>query len=425
MSSTPLDFNERPLPVRSTFSWPTPPRFAVVDVETTGISYNSHHRVIEIGVVLLDSDLRVEHRWETLLNPDRDLGPSHKHGIMARDVLDAPVFADVADEFASLLEGRLLVAHNAPFEAGFLAAEFGRLGVAAELAPSALCTMHLAPRALQAAGRTLEACCSAAGIVNDHPHAALADATATALLFTELSRHQSVRGEVYSRVPLPRFRLPYPPGSSPRPLKPRTTAPPAPEPSSWISRIAATMPRIPVGIADEAYLAVLDRALSDGILDGQEQAELVAVADALSLDRSIVMELHERYLDAMTKLALADGIITAEERAELDAAATQVGLVQIGSVPPSQAHPTSAAPPDLRLRPGDRVTFTGDMVVARSEWERRARDKGLDVGGVTKKSAVLVAADPDSLSGKAKKAREYDVLIVGEDVFALLLGAMD
>ena len=40
------------------------------------------------------------------------------------------------------------------------------------------------------------------------------------------------------------------------------------------------------------------------------------------------------------------------------------------------------------------MTFTGETVTPRSEWERRAREQGLDVGGVTKKSVLVVAGRP-------------------------------
>ncbi|MCT2582362.1 hypothetical protein [Actinophytocola gossypii] len=49
------------------------------------------------------------------------------------------------------------------------------------------------------------------------------------------------------------------------------------------------------------------------------------------------------------------------------------------------------------------------MTTQRDEWETRAAAFGLTVtaGGVTKRTRLLVAADPDSLSGKAGKARQY------------------
>lgn len=397
----------------------------MVDVETTGLSYNSHHRVIELGVVLLDSDLRPELQWETLVNPDRDLGPAKVHGIRGRDVLDAPAFADVADELASLLEGRILVAHNAPFDTGFIASEFSRLGAElGDLSQSSICTMRLAPHAFGPVGRGLDVCCSAAGIVNARAHAALSDAIATAQLFGFMSQYAPVRSEVYARIPLARPSLPRATGRVPKPIKPRSASAEVSTPNGWIAQIATSMPRVPVGPAEESYLAVLDRALADRHLSGDEKQELVAVASALSLDRSAVYQLHQRYITSLTTLALADGVISDDEHAEITSVGMQLGLVTPHATTATHTDPTATAPIDLALSPGDRVTFTGDMAVPRDEWERRSREKGLDVGGVTKRSKLLAAADPDSLSGKAKKARDYGVQIVSEESFARLLGAM-
>ena len=75
----------------------------------------------------------------------------------------------------------------------------------------------------------------------------------------------------------------------------------------------------------------------------------------------------------------------------------------------------------IRLEPGDRVVFTGDMVRDRSEWEALARRRGLEPGGVTKKTKVVVASDPNSLSGKAGKARSYGIPIITETAFERLL----
>ena len=116
---------------------------AVVDVETTGLSPKMD-RVVEVGVVLLDSRGEVEGEFETLVNPGRDVGPTGLHGISASDVVDAPTFSDLAPHLRSLLAGRVVVAHNALFDLRFLAREFGRAGLPIPLSPS-LCTMRLAP----------------------------------------------------------------------------------------------------------------------------------------------------------------------------------------------------------------------------------------------------------------------------------------
>jgi DNA polymerase-3 subunit epsilon len=64
------------------------------------------------------------------------------------------------------------------------------------------------------------------------------------------------------------------------------------------------------------------------------------------------------------------------------------------------------------------------MSRTRSALERELRDLGLvPWRAVTRKVKLLVAADPDSLSGKARKARDYGIPIVDEATLARLAGA--
>ena len=86
--------------------------YAVIDVETTGLRASWHDRIIEIAVVHPDADGRVQNEWCSLVNPDRDLGPQHIHGISAAEAERAPAFARLAGTVADLLRGRTLVAHN-------------------------------------------------------------------------------------------------------------------------------------------------------------------------------------------------------------------------------------------------------------------------------------------------------------------------
>jgi len=66
------------------------------------------------------------------------------------------------------------------------------------------------------------------------------------------------------------------------------------------------------------------------------------------------------------------------------------------------------------------------MTHPREVIEALAIERGLRVGGLNRQTRLLVAADPDSLSGKAKKARDYGVPIVAETaLLGLLLGMND
>ncbi|MDR1189878.1 MAG: hypothetical protein LBK95_20895 [Bifidobacteriaceae bacterium] len=68
------------------------------------------------------------------------------------------------------------------------------------------------------------------------------------------------------------------------------------------------------------------------------------------------------------------------------------------------------------------IVFTGEMSRPRAALEGMARDAGLvPHPGVTKKVAVVVAADPDSLSGKARKAAGYGIPIITEAAFLRLV----
>ena len=72
--------------------------------------------------------------------------------------------------------------------------------------------------------------------------------------------------------------------------------------------------------------------------------------------------------------------------------------------------------------PGVRLVLTGEMNEPRERIERTLTSMGFVVKpGITKKTTLLVAADPDSLSGKAQKARQYGIPIVGEDALRALL----
>jgi DNA polymerase-3 subunit epsilon len=114
---------------------------ACVDLETTG-GLAVNHRVIEVGIVLLDGGEIVE-EWNTLVHPGVRIPPSIAAftGIDDSMVADAPRFEDVSAEIRRRLEGRLFVAHNARFDYGFLRAEFRRAG--AKFSAPVLCTVRL------------------------------------------------------------------------------------------------------------------------------------------------------------------------------------------------------------------------------------------------------------------------------------------
>jgi DNA polymerase-3 subunit epsilon len=402
--------------------------YAVIDVETTGLRTNWHDRIVEIAVVQLDAAGRVEREWCSLVNPGRDLGPQHIHGITAAEARRAPTFEQVAGRVVTLLRGRVCVAHNVAFDAAFLSAEYARLGVEVPLGrQTALCTMYLAGQFLPAAGRGLVDCCQVAGITLDRAHSALHDGRAAASL---LAHYLAVAG-----TPPPWRQLLVRSTAQPWPPLDVSDVPPmarmreGQRQEHFLSRLVDQMPRLHNPVAD-AYLDILDRALLDRHISATEADALVAAADSLDLGRTDVLGLHEHYLQALAAIAFADGTLTAEERDDLDHVAVLLGLrpdhvehvLRLARHAAGATEPSSTGPRRFAHGAGDIVVFTGQMDDPREVWAARAAAAGLSVGDrVTRNTRLLVAADPDSMSGKAKQANRYGIPIVHPAAFLRLV----
>lgn len=115
--------------------------WALVDVETSGL-VPRRDRVLSVAVVTLGPDGEQTGEFSTLLDPGCDPGPVHVHGLTAERLRGAPAFEQVAERIGALLEGRVLVAHNAQFDYDFLAHEFARAGLRLPV-DRRLCTLAL------------------------------------------------------------------------------------------------------------------------------------------------------------------------------------------------------------------------------------------------------------------------------------------
>lgn len=154
---------------------------ACVDLETTG-GMAAHHRIIEVGIVLLEDGVIVE-QWSSLVNPGMRIPSSIEDftGISNAMVADAPAFEDLRAEVRRRLGGRLFVAHNARFDYGFVRNEFRRVGE--KFAAPVLCTVRLS-RAMfrEHARHNLDALIERYGLDCSARHRALGDAAVLPLL---------------------------------------------------------------------------------------------------------------------------------------------------------------------------------------------------------------------------------------------------
>ncbi|AZZ57057.1 exonuclease domain-containing protein [Rathayibacter iranicus] len=404
----------------------TGPGFVVIDFETTGVRPERGDRIIEVAVVHLDAEGRFEAAFETLLNPDRDLGAQAIHGISAREILDAPSFAAIAADLLAHLDGRVVVAHNASFERRFLAAELTRLGVQTTLTSEmVLCTMQLAREFLPGGGRSLASCCEMFDIPLENAHRAVIDAKATGRLLAEYIAVSGGRDRwdahlkealAYGWPPVPRRRTLW----MPRPDS-------VPAPASFLDRVVQRMPDHSGPAEHTEYLALLDRCLLDRVLSAHEEQELVSTADALGIGRAVVRVLHDRYFDDLTAIAWSDGVLADDELMDLAMVADLLGIDHERLVAATEPRNAVDRPEPVvdrfSLNAGDLVVLTGEMGRTRQEWTTILMEHGVIAHpGVTRKVKLVVAADPDSLSGKARKARDYGITVVNEDGLIALLG---
>jgi DNA polymerase-3 subunit epsilon len=163
-------------------------RIIVLDTETTGMNleggpHYEGHRIIEIGAVEIINRKLTGRHFHVYLKPDREIQPEaiEVHGITDEFLVDKPEYSDVHESFLEFMKGAELVAHNAPFDTGFIDYEFAKLNTGIGLI-SDYCqitdTLAMAKKIFPGKRNNLDVLCDRYGIDNSHRtlHGALLDA---------------------------------------------------------------------------------------------------------------------------------------------------------------------------------------------------------------------------------------------------------
>ena len=406
---------------------------AVLDVETTGLHPKSGNRIIEIAIVVIGPNGVVEKEFVSLVNPNRDVGPTKIHNIYASDVINAPRFEDIAGHILEALQGCVAIAgHNVRFDKGFLQHEFERLGITLPEYFS-LCTMYLS------GGGKLFDCCERFGVeVGDIQHEALVDARFTAKLFAlSLPGNEEELDDLLASKPI----------DWPTVTKTNTVlltrqeaeykkSEPPPYLEKILKRTHENASDLKFTEAQINYIDMLDRALEDRIVDESEAQALFETAIEWGLSGKQVLDIHENYLIKIVTIAIEDGKISDFEMQDLLMVATLLGKKEvdviniINNTKRSSTKDPSLTSKSIEDFKGKKVCFTGELFcsvdgapISRKKAHELSIEAGLEVlERVTKKLDILVVADPNTLSGKAKLAKGYGVRIMYENVFWKTLG---
>jgi len=165
----------------------------ILDTETTGLQPWLGHRIVEIGAIRLENGQIVD-TFNTLLDPGRSMDPaaSAVNGIQDADLIGQPLFSDIAPSLLSFVDGALIIAHNAVFDADFLGMELfiDSYAVPRPLVPLQnpwLCTLLLARTSFHFGRNNLEYIAQLLGVRKNRAHRALNDVYTTAEVFKRMA----------------------------------------------------------------------------------------------------------------------------------------------------------------------------------------------------------------------------------------------
>ncbi len=197
-------------------------RFAVLDVETTGLSPDQGDRVVEIAIIVLDESFRVVRMLDSLVHPCRRIPPyvASIHGISDTAVQEAPTFTQLIPELLDCVsDATHLVAHNISFDLGFLRSEFAVSGLQMPRTLQKICTMQLARRQRVARDAKLGTVARALRIPTiANAHRAIIDAGVTARVLSLLHNPETDKVALPIAWPRPDAELVRVP-QYPRPLQ--------------------------------------------------------------------------------------------------------------------------------------------------------------------------------------------------------------
>lgn len=166
-------------------------RQIVLDTETTGLDPKSGDRIVEIGCVEIIDLIPTGNTYQAYINPERPMGEGAAQitGLKDTFLKDFPVFAEVVHEFVDFIGTAPLVIHNAPFDVGFINAEFQRVGVKPLDATRIIDTLDIARRKFPGQRNSLDALCTRLNVDNSNRelHGALLDSEILAEVYAELS----------------------------------------------------------------------------------------------------------------------------------------------------------------------------------------------------------------------------------------------
>jgi DNA polymerase-3 subunit epsilon len=165
-------------------------RQIVLDTETTGLDPLTGDRVLEVAAVEIVNLMPTGQVFHRVIDPQRDVPPesTRVHGFTAEMLKGKPLFAEIAQDLLDFLGDSPIIAHNAPFDFGFLDAELHRCGRPALDRGRMVDSLEIAKRRFPGLPNNLDALCRRFGVDNSMrtSHNAVLDTQLLAQVYLEL-----------------------------------------------------------------------------------------------------------------------------------------------------------------------------------------------------------------------------------------------
>ena len=162
----------------------------VLDTETTGLSIQDGHRIVEIGCIELDNLVPTKNIFHFYLNPERKVSQKafQVHGYSDDFLSTKQKFVEIADDFIKFIKDKKIIIHNAEFDIGHLNNELSLIGKPKISNSNVIDTLELARNKFPGSGISLDALCKRFRIDNSkrEKHTALIDCELLAKVYINL-----------------------------------------------------------------------------------------------------------------------------------------------------------------------------------------------------------------------------------------------
>ena len=407
--------------------------YAVIDCETTGLNIRGNDRIIEIAVVLLDEKLNITGQYETVLNPERDLGLVSMHGIDGLIASHGVSFKEIMPSLSKLLHDRVIIGHNVNYDIGMFKAEYDRENIS-PIFGTPVDTLTLAKfLPLNVKNYKLETLCRYFHIHLVNSHQAMADTLATAqLLITMLDAYQC-NVNCYPADFSASSMSDDLSGWKKRDDILQKIAEPA-DLNNFMLNLSNSVLDLPEKAID-IYLKAMHLALINDRFSSWEKTTIEEIIFKFGLTKGHVIDLNEEYIFMLICKNLMENNgkwhkDSISQKLSVVTSFTGIKDIRVEELLRDTLQQSHLIEPTVKklnsyfsFVAGDSFVVTGeDFKYDKAYWVDLLSSRGfVSKPSTTKATKLILAGDPYSLSAKAVTARRYGIPVIAESTMSSML----